>query len=199
MIPYPEILDLSDIESWVQKYLRKEVLTKEWDLSLWEISQDIFEIPLFTPEFCDKFVMNCEDNSSEIIEHWGHKCERVESPSELKQIMDFIIEKFMVDAFYHVWKVDTNSVKKMDWIHSYLRFYKNQDLRIRHDETFITIYMNFDSSLKGGDLFFPKYDFTLTPKQGHAYFYPGRLTHRYGITMVKSEKTNNIFTNIDFR
>lgn len=199
MTPYPEIFELSNIDNWVDRYLRKEILTKEWDLSLWEISQDIFEIPVFTPEFCDKFILNCENNPSQKIEHWGHTCDKVESPIELNQIMDLLIDKFMVDAFYHVWKVDINSVKKMDWIHSYLRFHKNQDLRIRHDETFVTIYLNLDSSRAGGDLFFPKYNFTLVPKQGHAYFYPGRLTHRYGMTMVKSEKTNNIFTNIDFK
>jgi hypothetical protein len=50
-----------------------------------------------------------------------------------------------------------------------------------------------DSDSVGGELFFPKYDFTLKPKQGHLYFFPGRLTHRYGINLIKSGVNNSLF------
>ncbi len=75
----------------------------------------------------------------------------------------------------------------------FIRFKKNQDLRPRHDSSVITCYVKLDSDSEGGELIFPKYDFTLKPKQGHVYFFPGRLTHRYGINFIKKGINNSLF------
>ena len=50
MLPYPEIYDLSDVETWKRNYLRKELLTQEWDLISNELIPDLFELPFFTAE-----------------------------------------------------------------------------------------------------------------------------------------------------
>jgi hypothetical protein len=50
---YPEILDFTDFDSWKQKYLSKEIMSKEWDLMTQEILPDVIEIPFFTEEFCE--------------------------------------------------------------------------------------------------------------------------------------------------
>jgi len=190
---YPEIYNIEDIEVWKQTYMRKEILTNEWDLICHEVSTDVFEIPTLTNEFCDKFVEDNKEVEGESIMLWGNSCDDVKYPSNFDEIMVGIIRDNVINALHHLWTIDVPSFKKMTLDNHLVRFNKNQDLRVRHDSCLITCYMKMDSDSTGGELFFPKYDFTLKPKQGHLYFFPGRLTHRYGINLIKSGVNNSLF------
>lgn len=190
---YPEIYNTEDIEVWKQTYMRKEILTSEWDLICHEVSTDVFEIPTLTNEFCDKFVENNKDVEGESIMLWGNSCDDVKYPSSFDEIMVGIVRDNIINALHHLWTIDVPSFQKMTLDNHLVRFNKNQDLRVRHDSCLITCYMKMDSDSTGGELFFPKYDFTLKPKQGHLYFFPGRLTHRYGINLIKSGVNNSLF------
>ena len=190
---YPEIYNTEDIEVWKQTYMRKEILTSEWDLICHEVSTDVFEIPTLTNEFCDKFVENNKEVEGESIMLWGNSCDDVKYPSSFDEIMVGIVRDNIINALHHLWTIDVPSFQKMTLDNHLVRFNKNQDLRVRHDSCLITCYMKMDSDSTGGELFFPKYDFTLKPKQGHLYFFPGRLTHRYGINIIKSGVNNSLF------
>jgi hypothetical protein len=190
---YPEIYNTEDIEVWKQTYMRKEILTSEWDLICHEVSTDVFEIPTLTNEFCDKFVENNKEVEGESIMLWGNSCDDVKYPSSFDEIMVGIVRDNIINALHHLWTIDVPSFQKMTLDNHLVRFNKNQDLRVRHDSCLITSYMKMDSDSTGGELFFPKYDFTLKPKQGHLYFFPGRLTHRYGINLIKSGVNNSLF------
>jgi len=190
---YPEIYNIEDIEVWKQTYMRKEILTSEWDLICHEVSTDVFEIPTLTNEFCDKFVENNKEVEGESIMLWGNSCDDVKYPSSFDEIMVGIVRDNIINALHHLWTIDVPSFQKMTLDNHLVRFNKNQDLRVRHDSCLITCYMKMDSDSTGGELFFPKYDFTLKPKQGHLYFFPGRLTHRYGINLIKSGVNNSLF------
>jgi hypothetical protein len=173
---YPEIYNIEDIEVWKQTYMRKEILTNEWDLICHEVSTDVFEIPTLTNEFCDKFVEDNKEVEGESIMLWGNSCDDVKYPSNFDEIMVGIIRDNVINALHHLWTIDVPSFQKMTL-----------------DNRLITCYMKMDSDSTGGELFFPKYDFTLKPKQGHLYFFPGRLTHRYGINLIKSGVNNSLF------
>lgn len=190
---YPEIYDIENFEVWKQTYMRKEILTSEWDLICHEVSTDVFEIPTLTNEFCDKFVENNKEVEGESIMLWGNSCDDVKYPSSFDEIMVGIVRDNIINALHHLWTIDVPSFQKMTLDNHLVRFNKNQDLRVRHDSCLITCYMKMDSDSTGGELFFPKYDFTLKPKQGHLYFFPGRLTHRYGINLIKSGVNNSLF------
>lgn len=191
---YPEVFDLSDVNVWKNKFMRKETLTREWDLCLWEIAPNIYEIPLFTPEFCDKVVMNFSESRGEMIKIWDHLVELLPINLELVEIMRMSIAEYMIHALYHVWVIDAESLHKKTWTYGFHKFRKNQDLRVRHDGSFISMYVGLEDNIEGGELYFPKYDFELKPKQGHCYFYPGRLTHRYGIKLLKSTENHSLIT-----
>jgi hypothetical protein len=190
---YPEIYDIKDFELWKQTYMRKEALTQEWDLICNEVANDVFEIPTLTEEFCDKFVENNKDAESQSIKLWGSPCDETSYPPVLNEIITEVIKDSLAHAIHHTWTIDIPSIKEITFNNHLVRFNKNQDLRVRHDSCLITCYMKMDSDSIGGELFFPKYDFTLKPKQGHLYFFPGRLTHRYGINLIKSGVNNSLF------
>ena len=104
---YPEIFDFSKIEEWKEKYLTKEVLSKEWDLMTQEILPDVIEVPFFTEEFCDKFIENIKDVQYHQSDRWGTPTNVVSIDSlGLKDlIMDLVVE-YLHPITYHYWRVD---------------------------------------------------------------------------------------------
>jgi WD40 repeat protein len=104
---YPEIFDFSKIEEWKEKYLTKEVLSKEWDLMTQEILPDVIEVPFFTEEFCDKFIENIKDVQYHQSDRWGTPTNVVSIDSlGLKDlIMDLVVE-YLHPITYHYWMVD---------------------------------------------------------------------------------------------
>ena len=190
---YPEIYDISNYDEWKKKFARKEIVTNEWDLICNEVATDIFEIPMFTSEYCDKLVENLKGEKGESLAIWGHECEEMEIPDEVTEVLGKLILDHLMNAFFHQWTIDIPSFQKMKMDSHFIRFKKNQDLRPRHDSSVITCYVKLDGDSEGGELIFPKYDFTLKPKQGHVYFFPGRLTHRYGINFIKKGINNSVF------
>ncbi len=192
---YPEIYDIENFESWKTKFLRKEVLSREWDLMSYEVCPDVFEVPIFSHEYCDKLVENLTNVDGAKIDIWGHDCEEINSlPEQFDLTILNLVKEYLIGAIYHHWTVDSLAFQKMKIKNHLIRFVKGQDLRVRHDSSIISCYVKFDSESEGGELFFPKYNFTLKPKQGHLYFFPGRLTHRYGINLIKSGINHSLFT-----
>jgi predicted 2-oxoglutarate/Fe(II)-dependent dioxygenase YbiX len=62
-----------------------------------------------------------------------------------------------------------------------------QDLRLHHDFINITMVCQLDGNSEGGEFYFEKYGEKINLKQGHLYIFPGQITHRYGIRLVKNE------------
>jgi len=40
-LKYPEIYNISEIDKWISTYVRKELVTTEWDLISNEVAQDV--------------------------------------------------------------------------------------------------------------------------------------------------------------
>lgn len=183
---YPEIFDITNIEQWKNKYLTKEIMSKEWDLMTREILPDVIEIPLFTEEFCDKFVENLKDNQFHQIDRWGTPTDNlsIESMGLKELIMDIVLE-YLQPITYHYWTVDGKKWKFLNIDPQILRFKPNQDLRLHHDYCSITMSILMDGNSKGGELLFEKYG-VVEPKQGFVYIFPGQITHRYGMRNIKN-------------
>jgi hypothetical protein len=183
---YPEILDFTDFDSWKQKYLSKEIMSKEWDLMTQEILPDVIEIPFFTEEFCDKFVENLKEVKYHQSDRWGTPTDVVSLETlGLKDIMLDIFLEFLHPITYHYWMVDGKKWKYMDIDPQVLRFKPNQDLRLHHDYCSISMTVLLDGNSKGGELLFEKYGI-VKPVQGSIYIFPGQITHRYGMRNVKN-------------
>lgn len=192
ILKYPEIFDISDIDAWIKTYVRKELITSEWDLISKEISTDIFEIPFFTAELCDKLVENINSQQGKWVDIWGHECEEMDVPESIQEVIKNLYLNKLVFLFYHHWDMELSTFQKVQLYQKINKLRKNQDLRVRHDGSMITCYVKLDSDSTGGQLYFPKYNFEIEPVQGHLYFFPGRITHRYGKNFVKSGINNSL-------
>ena len=184
---YPEIFDTEDFEAWKLKYLRKELLSMEWDLMLREPYTDIFEVPFFTQEFCDKFIENMETFEMDEINRWGTTMMGVYlADIGFKETMQKLISEFIYSMSGHEWHTYGKKWEEMNVESMVLTMREGQDMRPRHDFVSISTYTRFDSDSTGGELLFTKKGDVINPVQGNLYMFPGQITHRYGIKRVKS-------------
>lgn len=183
---YPEIFDVSDLESWKSKFLRKEVLSQEWDLMVQEDLEDVLVLPVFTEEFCDKFVENVKDLKYHQSDRWGTPTDVLSAESiGLFDAALHIVSEYLYSAANHFWRIEGRKWKGMNIDPQVLRFKAGQDLRLHHDYCSVTMSIKMDSNSKGGEILFEKYGL-LNPKQGFVYIYPGQITHRYGLRRIKN-------------
>lgn len=183
---YPEIFDFTNLEEWKLKYLRKEILSGEWDLMTTEELPDVISAPLFTTEFCDKFVENIKGQTYHQVDRWGTPTDNlsVEKLGLFDSILNLVTEH-LYPISHHYWTVEGRKWKGINIDPQILRFKPQQDIRMHHDFCSITMSVLLDGNSKGGELYFEKYGM-IEPKQGFVYLYPGQITHRYGMRRIKN-------------
>jgi len=188
---YPEIFDFTNVNRWKALCMRKEALSKEWDLMIGNPCTDVLEIPFFTEEFCDKFLENIENEEVQVTNKWGTRLKSYEF-NEHSFYQDYydVIEEYGFEMMNHYWSVSGRGFREMNVKSELLTFEKGDDIRLHHDFVNITKLIKFDKNVdNGGELYFEKYDCVIKPKQGHLYIFPGQITHRYGVKMVRD---NNV-------
>jgi hypothetical protein len=188
---YPEIFDFTNVNRWKALCMRKEALSKEWDLMIGNPCTDVLEIPFFTEEFCDKFLENIENEEVQVTNKWGTRLKSYEF-NEHSFYQDYydVIEEYGFEMMNHYWSVSGRGFREMNVKSELLTFEKGDDIRLHHDFVNITKLIKFDKNVdNGGELYFEKYDCVIKPKQGHLYIFPGQVTHRYGVKMVRD---NNV-------
>jgi hypothetical protein len=184
---YPEIFDTENLELWFEKYLTKQVRSKEWDLMVTEELPDVFSIPFFTEEFCDKFVENIKDSQYHQSNRWGTPTNILSLDRlNLQDLSLNLITEFLYPISQHYWVINGKKWENMNIDPQILKFEPQQELRLHHDFCSITMSCVLDEYSQGGELVFEKYG-TITPKQGHFYIFPGQITHRYGMRRIKNK------------
>jgi hypothetical protein len=184
---HPEIFDFTNVERWKNLCMRKEAISKEWDLMVNNPCTDVLEIPFFTEEFCDKFLENIEDEEVTVNNKWGSmlKTYTFNGHSFYQDYYD-VIEEYGFEMMHHFWKVAGRGFREMDVKSELITLEKGDDIRLHHDFVNITKLIKFDKNENGGELYFDKYQCLIKPKQGYMYIFPGQITHRYGVRMVKN-------------
>jgi hypothetical protein len=184
---YPEIFDTKNIDVWCEKYLTKEVRSREWDLMVTEELPDVFSIPFFTTEFCDKFVENIKDFHFHQSNRWGTPTDILSLDRvNLMDLSLYLVNEFLYMIGNHYWRIDGKKWEEMNIDPQILKFQPNQEIRLHHDFCSLTASCLLDDESDGGELVFEKYG-TIKMRQGRIYLYPGQITHRYGMRRVKNK------------
>lgn len=183
---YPEILDMSNMDEWKEKYLRKELKSFEWDLMVNEPVPDVYEIPIFSEEFVQKLIENVKDLSFSETKQWDTDIKFI--PLVNIGFNDFyihLIRDYAYKIVQHFWHIHGQKWQNMNADSSIVKMDIGQDLRLHHDFNNITMVCQLDENSNGGEFFFEKYKSLLKLKPGSLYIFPGQITHRYGIRLVK--------------
>ena len=133
------------------------------------------------------FLENVKDEKLVVGNKWGSLLKTYEfnNHSFYQDYYD-VIEEYGFEMMNHFWGVAGRGFRQMNVKSELLTFDKGDDIRLHHDFFNITKLIKFDKNEdNGGEIYFDKYQCTINPKQGHMYIFPGQITHRYGVKMVK--------------
>ena len=129
---YPEIFDTENLELWFEKYLTKQVRSKEWDLMVTEELPDVFSIPFFTEEFCDKFVENIKDSQYHQSNRWGTPTNILSLDRlNLQDLSLNLITEFLYPISQHYWVINGKKWENMNIDPQILKFEPQQECHLQ--------------------------------------------------------------------
>lgn len=174
----------TDPIGWKQRFLRPELLSKNWDLYANEELPNIFTIPAFTEEFCDYIMEEAESCDCWTIDRHEHypTTDMTLHTLEMGNIYDEILKEYIWPMAKYLYKLE-----EPDWIdmsaenflaryHPYAQYH----LGLHHDMSNITSVVTLNEDFEGGGTYFPNQQTKLKGKKGEISVHPGQLTHRHG-------------------
>ena len=192
--PYYEILDASDWNAWLDKYVNQTIRQRQWDLLVDEYRDtNIFEFPLFTKKFCDEAVA-----LSESLDKWTIDRHEAYPTNDvlLKDIgLDEIYSRVLREIVYplciHLWSLEGPGYDTM-YSENFLARYttdRQSHLALHHDFSNVTMVVKLNDEFDGGGTWFPKYKILSNPERvGTATLHPGMITHHHGARPISAGK-----------
>jgi hypothetical protein len=180
-----EILNDSDWNSWVQKYISPVMIQKDFELMVDELGPNIVEFPLFTDRFCEEFIQLAETKGEWTMgrHEFYPTNDMLMETLGIKAIYTRVIQEFVAPLATWYWTLEGqgwDNVQDESFVIRY-RPDKQGQLSIHHDYSSYTIGVKLNDEFEGGGTFFPKYGVNAIPKRnGNAFLHPGMITHRHG-------------------
>lgn len=180
-----EILDDSDWNLWVQKYISPVMIQKDFELMVDELGPNIVEFPLFTDRFCEEFIQLAETKGEWTMgrHEFYPTNDMLMETLGIKHIYTRVIQEFVAPLATWYWTLEGqgwDNVQDESFVIRY-RPDKQGQLSVHHDYSSYTIGVKLNDEFEGGGTFFPKYGVNAIPKRnGNAFLHPGMITHRHG-------------------
>lgn len=186
-----EILDDSDWNTWLSKYVNPILVKGEWDLILDDLGDNIYEFPLFTERFCTELIAMAEakDNWTENRHEFYPTNDVLLGDIEIGDIYNRVLREFVYPLCVHVWDLHGDDWLKMNSENFMARYTpdKQAHLSLHHDFSNITAVVKLNDEFDGGGTWFPKYNKLSNPKRvGTATLHPGMVTHLHGARPIYS-------------
>jgi len=183
---YFEILDTSNWENWLEKYVDPTIRRHQWDLLVDEYRDtNIFEFPLFTPRFCEEAIALSEaKNKWTIDRHNAYPTNDVLLEEiGLNDAYNRVLKEIVYPLCIHLWHLEGPGYDNM-FSENFLARYttdRQSHLSLHHDFSNITMVVKLNDEFEGGGTWFPKYKVLSNPQiVGTATLHPGLITHLHG-------------------
>jgi hypothetical protein len=182
---HPELYTyFNDKEGWKAKFLRPEVMKKNWDLYATEELDNIYTIPCFTEEFCDYIIDEAESCNCWTIDRHEHY-----------PTTDMILQTLGLHDTYrevlreYIWPMAAHfyGLEEPQWLDMYAenflaRYqpYAQYHLALHHDMSQITAVVTLNTEdFTGGGTYFSNQKKSLKGTKGEVSIHPGQITHRH--------------------
>jgi GR25 family glycosyltransferase involved in LPS biosynthesis len=189
--PEFEILNDSDWNGWVSKYIHPIIAKGEWDLMIDDFGDNIYEFPLFTERFCRELIAMAEakDNWTENRHEFYPTNDVLLEDIGIGKIYNRVLKEFVYPLCVHVWELHGDDWLNMNSENFMSRYTpdKQAHLSLHHDFSNITAVVKLNDEFDGGGTWFPKYNKLSNPKRvGTATLHPGMVTHLHGARPIYS-------------
>jgi len=201
--PYFEILDDSDWDAWLEKYVNLSVAKGEYDLMVSDRGDNVFEFPLFTPKFCAEAIALAEAKDEWTIDRHEYYPTNDVLLHEigLNDIYNRVLHEVVRPLAIHLWNLEGKSWDAFSNENFMARYTttRQSHLSLHHDRSHLTMVIKLNDEFSGGGTWFPKYQKLSNPQEvGTAVLHPGMITHRHGarpITLGKRYITVSFIRN----
>lgn len=182
---YIELLDVSDWNAWLDKYISPSMRYGERELITDVLGPSIVEFPLFTERFCEELITLAETRGV-----WTEKRHEFYPTNDMlmeaigmKDIYRRVIREFVAPLATWYWTLEGqgwDTVEDETFVIRY-RADRQGHLSLHHDYSSYTIGVKLNDEFEGGGTYFPMYNINATPKRiGNAFMHPGMISHRHG-------------------
>ena len=185
------ILDDSNWDEYVKKYINPAIINKEYDLVIDEPAPHVYVFPFFNKRFCKELIQLGEKQEWTTGRHKFYP-----TTDNLLEVlgMDKIYNK-LINTLVRPLAIDRFQLEGDTWNHlrdeSFIIKYPHDaqaHLSLHHDHSNITTLVNLNpGEFEGGGTYFPKYKCNVNPKEyGVMTLHPGNITHKHGARAVTS-------------
>jgi GR25 family glycosyltransferase involved in LPS biosynthesis len=191
--PYFEILDTADWEAWKEKYVNNGMLRGEFDLMVDDLTNNIYEFPLFTEKFCKEAVALSEALDKWTIDRHEHypTNDVLLQDIGLQDVYHRVLKEVVYPLCIHLWTLEGKGWKDM-FSENFLARYttdRQSHLSLHHDFSHVTMVVKLNDEFDGGGTWFPKYNILSNPERvGVATLHPGMVTHLHGARPIYAGK-----------
>lgn len=181
----PALLDFSDQEAWKNHYIRKEALSKEWELMVDEPIPDVFTIPLLTKECCELIIQAAEESNAWTSDrHAYYPATDMEiEVFGFQQIYHSLLKEFMYPMACKMWHLEGGKWRGLQSENFIIKYQPEVQghLALHHDSSVLTCNVLLNTEFEGGGTYFAKQRKLYKPTEpGIALIHPGVITHRHG-------------------
>jgi hypothetical protein len=182
---YAEILDTSNWQAWVDKYINPAIARGEYQLMIDELGPSVAEFPLFTQRFCEELIILAETQGEWTLgrHEFYPTNDMLMDAVGMKEIYTRVIREFVAPLATYYWTLEGqgwDTVEDETFIIRY-RADKQGHLSLHHDHSSYTIAVKLNDEFEGGGTYFPAYKLNANPKRvGNAILHPGMISHRHG-------------------
>lgn len=193
METYYPILDTSDWEAWKEKYINLSVSKHEFDLMVSDRGDNVFEFPLFTPQFCREAIALAESKDNWTIDrHEFYPTNDVLLQDiGLDEIYNRVLDEVVRPLAIHLWNLEGEAWHGFSNENFMARYTteRQSHLSLHHDRSHLTMVIKLNNEFGGGGTWFPQYQKLSNPEQvGTAVLHPGMITHRHGARPITNGK-----------
>ena len=180
-----EILDYSNWDAWVSKYVAPVMLQRDYELMTDDLGPNIIEFPLFTDTFCEELIQLAESKGEWTMgrHEFYPTNDMLMETLGMKDIYTRVIREYVAPLATWYFTLEGQGwdvVEDETFIIRYKPDLQGQ-LSVHHDHSSYTIGVKLNDEFEGGGTFFPKYGVNAIPKRnGNAFLHPGMITHRHG-------------------
>lgn len=171
-------------DAWVNKYIAPGTRSKEFDLIVEKLDDDIFIFPLFTDEFCEEMIEYTESRADWTVDrHQYYPTNDVLlTDLEVDAMYKKVLEEFCHPVARTNWRLQGNRwLNTMD-DESFIARYRAEDqqsLSIHSDFSDYTFTVGLNTNFEGGGTWFPRQQVLGNPKGGYCTLFPS-ITHPHG-------------------
>ena len=182
---YPELFQyFEDPNEWKLRFLTPELRSKRWEQYVKEEIPNVYTIPAFTDEFCDKIIEEGEaSNSWTFNRHQNYPTtDMLLSVLGLQETYVEILKEYFWDIAVDKFKLEEDYWRNLEAENFLARYqpFGQYHLSLHHDWSQITTVVTLNEDFTGGGTFFSKQKIRLQGKKGEISIHPGQVTHRHG-------------------